>query len=60
MTNARLPKVLEGSLKNPSLTLSHHRDISPIACSLSALAPQPLLPKNIKSNAVVKTPSKAK
>jgi hypothetical protein len=36
---------LEGSLKNPALTLSHHLEISPIACSFEAAGPHPLDPK---------------
>jgi len=47
--------VLDGSLKKPPLTLSHHLEISPIACSFSAAAPQPFAPKTIKSKAVKNT-----
>ena len=40
--------MLDGSLKKPPLTLSHHLEISPIACSFSAAAPQPFAPKTIR------------
>tara|TARA_B100002049_G_scaffold127093_1_gene94030 strand:+ start:116 stop:376 length:261 start_codon:yes stop_codon:yes gene_type:complete len=39
-----LLRALEGSLKIPSATLSHHLETSPIACSEDAGFPHPNIP----------------
>ena len=44
----RLPSVLDGSLKNPPLTLSHHLEMLPISDSFAAGGPHPSDPVIIK------------
>jgi hypothetical protein len=50
-TNPRLPSVLIGSRINPSPTRSHQREISPMACSLTASVHQPPAPPTMKKTA---------
>ena len=51
MTNARLPKVFNGSRMMPPETRSHQREISPIGRSLAAGVHQPSAPPRTNSAA---------